>query len=395
MRTFICFLLIAVVGFALLADAGNSSAPMIYWDANATAMETASATNGGGTGSWDDATGDWWAGGAADGAWTSNGVAYFGGKPGKVTLNASESVSGLVFAAPGYCLGNIDGTSALTLMGHDPFIKVPGGMTTIGCDLVCGDDGAELTVTGAGQLVLTEAITFAGGITIKNITLALGKGGSISHAASITLDGAVWDVSRYSPYCVAATTAFRARAAGIEGNIRIDGPVTLDYAPGGSAGDSNHPALCVAQGSLTLGHSGLIVNNTTGVALGLGVYSLIQVPGGDILRSAGSLVVTGSGIAPGTSASVSVSGHSLNLVVGPLEIFAPAISSVAWAGNSLVLSGVNGPAGGTFRVLTSTNLSAPFSNWTVIATDVFSQAGTFRVTNSDSISPSYFIIRVP
>jgi len=65
-------------------------------------------------------------------------------------------------------------------------------------------------------------------------------------------------------------------------------------------------------------------------------------------------------------------------VVGP--ILQPAITTTVLNNNHLIFSGTNGPGSGTYRVLESTNLAAPRSGWTVIATDSFS-GGSFAFTN--------------
>ncbi len=121
----------AFTGSGLLIVTGQA-----YWDANGTDASSGSGVNGGGSGSWDSSTSDWWVGGNVDTTWpTANNNAYFAGTAGTVTLTASETVNGLIFSTAGYTITNTDGVSVLTLAGNNPIISVPAGNTTIGCTL--------------------------------------------------------------------------------------------------------------------------------------------------------------------------------------------------------------------------------------------------------------------
>jgi hypothetical protein len=76
----------------------------------------------------------------------------------------------------------------------------------------------------------------------------------------------------------------------------------------------------------------------------------------------------------------------------------PGIAGITVSGTNLVLSATNGVAGGTYYVLTSTNLATPFNQWTPIATNVLSSGGNFMmtVTNAAMInapSPQFFILQ--
>ncbi|HXA45016.1 MAG TPA: hypothetical protein VNZ25_05880, partial [Candidatus Angelobacter sp.] len=75
---------------------------------------------------------------------------------------------------------------------------------------------------------------------------------------------------------------------------------------------------------------------------------------------------------------------------------APVISSVAMSGGNLVFSGAGGVPGGTFYVLTSTNLLLPLANWTLTTTNLFDGGGNFSVTNAvnpDS-AQEYYLLKV-
>lgn len=60
----------------------------------------------------------------------------------------------------------------------------------------------------------------------------------------------------------------------------------------------------------------------------------------------------------------------------------PAIGACKILGGDLVFSGSNGVPGGTYYVMTTTNLTAGLANWTTIATNTFDPGGNFDVVNS-------------
>lgn len=84
-----------------------------------------------------------------------------------------------------------------------------------------------------------------------------------------------------------------------------------------------------------------------------------------------------------------------SLYVAASVVPAPAINSVSISGGNLIFSGTNGTVGGTYTVLTTTNVELPFASWTPIATNQFSGAGTFSVTNAIRGNQWFFAIEVP
>jgi hypothetical protein len=63
-------------------------------------------------------------------------------------------------------------------------------------------------------------------------------------------------------------------------------------------------------------------------------------------------------------------------------VFTPSISqTVARAGTNVVVSGTGGLSNATYRILISTNLASPMSQWTPVATNAFDGSGSFRYTN--------------
>lgn len=76
----------------------------------------------------------------------------------------------------------------------------------------------------------------------------------------------------------------------------------------------------------------------------------------------------------------------------------PVISGLTVSGANLVLSASNGVAGGTCRVLTSTNITAPLNEWTPMATNILAGNGNFTITltnaaNLNAACPQFFILQ--
>jgi hypothetical protein len=73
----------------------------------------------------------------------------------------------------------------------------------------------------------------------------------------------------------------------------------------------------------------------------------------------------------------------------------PVISGIQLSGSNLILTGSNGVSGGTYYILTSTNVAAPIANWTTLSTNNFDSNGFFSITNSinSNISRCFYLLR--
>ncbi|HVM49475.1 MAG TPA: autotransporter-associated beta strand repeat-containing protein, partial [Candidatus Acidoferrum sp.] len=277
--------------------------------------------------------------------------------------------------------------------------------------LVSGN--GTLAASGPGKLTLRSANTYTGPTVITNNgTLVLASGGSINSTPSIAIAaGSTFDTSAYSTYSLVGGitlnasgtgTAAGSTAAAIQGattaTITLNGPLALTYTPTSFSGDATHPALFISgisQGQLVLVNNAFTVNNAGASPLGAGTYSLIQVAaGGTISAGAPTVTVTGHGLAAGATASIAITGNSVNLVVsGGASV--PGINSITLSGTNFIFSGTNGPNSGTYYVLATTNVTLPLSNWPVIETNSFSPTGTFIVTNAVGATPwQFFSLRV-
>ncbi|GEM_PF-964831 len=142
-----------------------STATNFYWDANGSDASAQNNGSGGGNGNWDNATPDWWTGGASDTAWQSGYIANFGGTAGTVTVAANVNPDALLFTTPGYVINNTGG-SAISVSNPVTLIGIPSGTTTIACPIA----GQGLDIFGPGTLVLSGSSTYTGNTLVSNGT---------------------------------------------------------------------------------------------------------------------------------------------------------------------------------------------------------------------------------
>jgi PKD repeat protein len=92
------------------------------------------------------------------------------------------------------------------------------------------------------------------------------------------------------------------------------------------------------------------------------------------------------GLSAGSSASITASPP-------------PGLASLALAGANLVFNGTNGQSGGTYYMLTSTNLALPLSQRTPVATNILSASGNFSITATNTVTPAvrqrFYILETP
>ncbi|MGD1089081.1 MAG: hypothetical protein ABR955_10210, partial [Verrucomicrobiota bacterium] len=69
------------------------------------------------------------------------------------------------------------------------------------------------------------------------------------------------------------------------------------------------------------------------------------------------------------------------------------------SGTNLLINGANGFSGLTYYVLTSTNLTLPWGQWTPVATNIWSANGSFNLTITNVVNPlvpqQFYLLQVP
>jgi len=83
---------------------------------------------------------------------------------------------------------------------------------------------------------------------------------------------------------------------------------------------------------------------------------------------------------------------------GPTTRPPPTLAGIQLSGSDVVINATNGYIGGTYFVLSDTNLSAPLNQWTPILTNVLGASGSFSLTISNSLAAhvprQFYILRV-
>jgi hypothetical protein len=76
---------------------------------------------------------------------------------------------------------------------------------------------------------------------------------------------------------------------------------------------------------------------------------------------------------------------------------APTIRNIVNNGGQVIIGGTNNSgAGGSYSVLSSTNLAVPLTNWTLLNSGTFNANGNFSLTNATGTnSQRFYILRVP
>lgn len=250
--------------------------------------------------------------------------------------------------------------AAKTITGNVPFTLESGGNLSLGAvsGITTGTTG-NIQVTGTRTFSTTAnyAYTFAGvgapatgnalPASVSNFTAAgsvrLSNSGLTINGAYTVAAGATNDVST-SALTLGGTASLTAtgnssapatiNAGGSTPTVDLSSrPVTLNFAPPGTAGDATHPALNLSAGTLNLAGSTIAVNNN-GSALDVGDYTLISgaVTG---TPATGTVTVGGSGgLVGGTSATLDTSSGQLVMHVGSGSLTPTTLTLTRTAGSS-------------------------------------------------------------
>ena len=248
---------------------------------------------------------------------------------GTLRLNGTATVNGVKMSTTLGAVATLATTSSGDVMTVGNAANQPSG----------GAANTVLHVAGPGTVLLAQSATYigkwsvdAGTLQLGN-TLALGTGPNLNIGAGATVDASPITVS--SGIYTLGTAALSASGTGTTAGttaaiIKADSsgyldlataatPITLTITPTGFNGDTTHPALYVASGTLELNGNAFSIVNAGASPLGVGTYKLIAQATGNITSGGGYSVigVTGNGVVSGNVASVVVNNGEVDLVVSP------------------------------------------------------------------------------
>lgn len=66
----------------------------------------------------------------------------------------------------------------------------------------------------------------------------------------------------------------------------------------------------------------------------------------------------------------------------------PSVLGITLSGTNLLVSGINGLAGGKYFVFATTNAALPLNQWTPVATNVLNATGNFTFTATNAVNPN-------
>jgi hypothetical protein len=321
------------------------------------------------------------------------------------TINAS------LITAPG--INGMGNCTAIAISGNDMFVANAAGTVgeytlsgaTVNASLITGlylpegivVSGTNLFVAGANSDTVGEYTT--SGQTI-NASLISG----LSDPAGLAISGTNLFVVSGSADGDAGGVVGEYTTSGVPENTNLIIGLTDPY---GIAISGNDVFVAGDTGGL-YGGTGCVGEYTTcGRTVNADLISGLDAPTGIAILGTNLFVVAsspgcviGEYTTAGATVNASLITTGLNVPYG-IAIGTPpppTFSSISVSGSTLNLAATNGPAGGTYTLLESTNLALPVTQWTPVLTNSFDSNGDLSVaTNivSGASSAAFYILEVP
>ncbi len=270
-----------------------------------------------------------------------------------------------------------------------------------------------LTKSGLGELVLSGVNTLTGPTRIMDGKLTLSVSGSIGASQNIYVrSGALFDVSATSSgsmtfssgrmlwgdgACtgnfVMSSGSMLAPGTNAIGKLTFNNSLTL------SAGCTN--LFEISSSPLTNDTAKVLGNLTNGGALVVIATGPTAPQRGDVFKLFDAASYNGAFstvLLPSLDTGLAWDTADLNSQ-GVIRVVAtpPVFGGIMPSGTDVILSGSGGIAGGTYYVLTSTNLASPRELWIPVFTNQFGPAGEFSITNvfEPDTPARFYLLQVP
>lgn len=255
---------------------------------------------------------------------------------------------------------------------------------------------SSLTVlhkVGAAKLTLTGDSTYTGGTIVSNGTLFIsntsGSGtgtGSVTVKSGATLGGSgtiggpttIENGATLTPGDAIGTLSFG-------GNLTLQSSAKSVYALGTSSDQVIVGGVLTAAGTIDI---------TAAAGFGAGTYTLFTSSGGLII---GTLQL---GTLPGGfnyALNTGTPGQIRLVVTSIAPATPPSFTNAIVSGGSFIAGGTGGTLGGTYYVVSSTNLTLPIGSWSRFTTNNFDSAGNFAFTNTmaPGVPQLYYRLQLP
>jgi autotransporter-associated beta strand protein len=252
--------------------------------------------------------------------------------------------------------------------------------------------GGEIDQLGTGTTILTADNNVAGFFGMLNVSNGTLLVNGTSGSGAVTVAGGT-----------------------LGGTGIIDGPVSIladaFLAPGSSVGTLTINSDLAIGGNLIIEVNKSVSPSNDAVTvtgalshLGSGIVTVQNL--GPALTAGDKFKLFNQAVVGGETFPVSGAGAVWTnklAVDGSIEVLSatvshPVINNVVIAGGTnLVFSGTNGSAGGSYHIVSSTNLASPFAGWTVESAGTFSGSGAFSVTNSmtPGTPQKFYLLKLP
>ena len=346
---------------------------------------------------------------------------------GVINLGALEGGSGTEVIGPSSATGTTSWSIGWNNQSTTYYGIITGGAATnqlsalvkVGTGTLTLFGGVITNITTDGfdtftNVLATNLMQYTGSTTISNGTLALVVPDALTLSSSITLasPSAVLDASLMGYVDDTGTNVFTNSVLEVVSGQSLNGIGTILGAVLMDPNSTLNVGLSSSTGILTVTNS-ITLNGTTHLKLNHG-----GSPNSDELISqssitnGGALVVTSIGTAPqagdaytlfhsaigsyvGTFSTITLptltgglSWNTSNLYInGTISIAAPlSFSGITVSGHNIVLNAIGGTPGNHLTILTSTDLTLPLGQWSVLTTGNFDSNGDFTYTVTGALS---------
>lgn len=284
-----------------------------------------------------------------------------------------------------------------------------GGIITTDALLLNNDSGAPGAL---GTFAFNTGTLYTRAATVANGTVfSVGNG---SNPATYQMSGSPTNLHSFADgFNISSNST-------LTGNGTISGPLVISsggtLAPGTSFGKIILNSAPYLQGTLAMeiGKFGSALTNdqlqVTGPFIFGGVLSVTKIGFPTALASGDSFKLFNAGsylgsftsvllplLAPGLSWTNTLALNGTIAVTGTAIVPPPSISGLTKTGTNLIFNITGGAAGGSWNLLTSTNVALPLASWTTNRSGVFDGSGNVNFTNGIiAAEPQrYFRIKTP